>query len=382
MTKNASQLFLNPRLDASTVERAQKLFDRFVISRGLYERIGLLTSGTSGPSPRLVILAREALRASARAVNARLDARAHDVWGLCLPEFHVGGLAIRERAALASGAAVHELCAKAWQAREALQSIREAQVTLMSLVPTQLHDLVELGEPAPSSLRWVLIGGDRLPSSLALAARRLGWPILPSYGMTEASSTIAVARGPDDHELVVLPHVDVRTTATGFLQIRTAALFEASYRLSDEQRLGPDDEGWFTAADLVEIESQGSGSELILRIRGRGEDAIKINAEIVNLASLRELWRETLEAIAPGLVSMSWLTWLPDARRGAEVVLVVESPANREMADASLRAWNARVLPFERVTRVMLVPKLPRSALGKIQDARLREILLEQLREF
>ena len=387
-----SQLYLNPRLEASVIERAHALFERQVLARGQQDRVGLLTSGTSGPSPRLVVLTQASLRASAQVVNARLEATSKDVWGLCLPEFHVGGLAIRERAALV-GAQVRELCASAWNATEALQSMRSAGISLLSLVPTQLHDLLELGQAAPSTLRWVLIGGDRLPLALAASARRLGWPILPSYGMTEASSTIAVARGPDDHQLVVLPHVEVRRTATGFLQIRSSALFEASYRLSDEQRLCPDEEGWFTSADLVEISLGGSASERVLEVEGRGDDIVKINAEIVHLARLRELWREILstktlanESVGHGPTSQvgstTWLTWLPDARRGAEVILVIEPATDRATVDSLLRTWNARVLPYERVSRVMVVPSLPKGSLGKVQDSRLREILLEQLREF
>jgi len=344
----------------------------------------------------LVVLTRQALRASAVAVNSRLGAHAEDVWGLCLPEFHVGGLAIRERAALVGGARVVELCPAGWNPSAVMSKLQEAKVSLLSLVPTQLHDLVGLGAPAPSSLRWVLIGGDRLSPELAQASRALGWPILPSYGMTEAASTIAVARSPNEHELVVLPHVEVRSTATGFLQLRSAALFEASYRLSDEQRLAPDEEGWFTAADLVEIVGAGGlgAGEVVLRVRGRGEDAVKINAELVSLSHLRELWGEVLgvsgalgsSAVGSGergsLQLGTWLTWLPDARRGAEIVLVVESADLRDLVQPALASWNSRVLPYERVERIFVLPKFPRSELGKIQDARLRELLLEQLREF
>ncbi len=381
VVSSESKLYLNPRLDAAIAARAQNLFVRIVHSRGLRERVGILTSGTSGPSPRLVILTRAGLRASAEAVNTRLAVDSADVWGLCLPDFHVGGLAIRERAALERGVRVVELCGSGWDANEALREMQRQQVSLLSLVPTQLHDLVGLGAAAPSSLRWVLIGGDRLSPELAQAARALGWPILPSYGMTEASSTIAVARSPDDHELVVLPHIEVRSTATGFLQLRSAALFEASYRLSDEQRLAPDEEGWFTAADLVEISPDRS----VLRVRGRGEDAVKINAELVSLAHLRELWVEVLGGLGAGVGALqlgTWLTWLPDARRGAEIVLVVESSELRDLVQPVLAKWNSRVLPYERVERIFVLPKFPRSDLGKIQDVRLRELLLEQLREF
>src|SRR6266571_4853844 len=57
------------------------------------------TSGTTG-AMKLVALSKDAVLASARAVNERLEVRPNDVWCRVLPLFHVGGLGIRARAYL------------------------------------------------------------------------------------------------------------------------------------------------------------------------------------------------------------------------------------------------------------------------------------------
>ena len=56
----------------------------------------LFTSGTTG-TPSLIVLTQGNFRASARASRANLGASADQRWLLCLPLFHVGGLAMAHR---------------------------------------------------------------------------------------------------------------------------------------------------------------------------------------------------------------------------------------------------------------------------------------------
>ncbi|MGI9239804.1 MAG: AMP-binding protein, partial [Verrucomicrobiales bacterium] len=59
--------------------------------------VSFYSSGTTGDA-RCVIHSRAGLLASARAVNAHLDARTEDVWLCALPVFHVGGFGVYARA--------------------------------------------------------------------------------------------------------------------------------------------------------------------------------------------------------------------------------------------------------------------------------------------
>ena len=141
--------------------------------------------------------------ASAAAVNRRLEAVEGDVWFRVLPAFHVGGLGIHARAFL-SGARVE---VGSWDPGRFAAS---DAMTLASLVPAQVSDLVERRLPPPRHLRAVVVGGGALSDELYRAARDLGWPVLPSYGMTECCSQIATASraGP---ELVLLDHLEARS---------------------------------------------------------------------------------------------------------------------------------------------------------------------------
>jgi O-succinylbenzoic acid--CoA ligase len=115
-----SYLLLNPRLPGELRER--------ILSADfpdLQEHIWLTTSGTGGRT-KVVALARAALEASARAVNAHLGAGAGEVWLNPLPLFHAGGLGIAVRAAVA-GARV-EMCG-AWNPADYAARARAARAS-------------------------------------------------------------------------------------------------------------------------------------------------------------------------------------------------------------------------------------------------------------
>lgn len=146
------------------------------------------TSGSTG-APKWVALSRHALQVSAQAVNAHLEVAGDACWGLALPLHHVGGFGVMARANQAGcGLAAFT---QRWQAADFANWLEQQGVTHSALVPTQVHDLVAAGLSAPNSLRAVVVGGGQLAPSLGQAARDLGWPVLASYGMTEAGSQIA-----------------------------------------------------------------------------------------------------------------------------------------------------------------------------------------------
>ena len=130
-----------------------------------------------------------------------------------LPDFHVGGLGIWARAYL-SGAAVVDFKQAhpgKWQSQAFYQYIQQVKGTLSALVPAQIYDLAALECPAPSSLRAVIVGGGALLPGLYERAVALGWPLLPSYGLTECGSQVATAAleswQQKEPSLQLLPHL-------------------------------------------------------------------------------------------------------------------------------------------------------------------------------
>jgi O-succinylbenzoic acid--CoA ligase len=331
------------------------------------------------------------MECSAQAVTRHLSATTSDVWRITLPLFHVGGYSILVRARLC-GASVVPVN---WDLSTFRSQLEANRVSLLSLVPTQVFDLVEQGVRAPESLRAVIIGGGRLEESLHDRATSLGWPLLQSYGMTECCSQIATATFEEGRVMRLLDHVEAREdAATGRLSIRSRALLSgrivfdnhitAGARAEFEQPV--DSDGWFETADRVEIiekKTQNGALETVLIPKGRIGEVVKVLGELVDLAKVRsqldaicEDSRAKGESEYDVLRGRSWLTAIEDGRRGHELALIVERPSETGSMDEAMRSseilarlsidLKERMAPYEKPTRIVWVDKIPRSSLGKV----------------
>ncbi len=369
-----SHLLLNERLPKKTLLAYQQLH---AAAPDLPAHLWLASSGTSGKF-KLIALAKQALLSSAAAVNLHLSVTAADVWCLSLPTFHVGGLGVLARAHL-SGARVCEFVGndydKKWDANSFIHFCKEQQVSLAALVPTQLYDLLASNHFAPKSLRAVLIGGGALSGDLYQAARRLGWNVLPTYGMTECSSQIATAelaslQSKKIPQLKVLPHFQVGKTAAGFLQFKGPALFSAM--LSHDEN-GEEIFSEHRQTDWFVSEDKGSFDGINLTVEGRGEEFVKISGESVDLNSL-EQQLDTLKlqikfngdaAIIP----------IQDKRLGAKIALVT-SGTDKIQSKQLFTEYNKIVPAFARSKDIYVVESIPRSDLGKVFKNKLRALIM------
>jgi len=318
----------------------------------------LATSGTSA-SPRWVILRRDTLRGSARAVNAHLSVSSEDIWVCALPVFHVGGLSIYFRSD-ESRSKVFALPGK-WNPDVFVETCNSCCATLTSLVPTQLFDLVDAGLSVPSSLRAIIIGGATLSPKLRDEALLKGWPVVESYGMTEAGSQIATQRHHLD-EICLLDCWDARTGEDSILEIRGPNLFSGYL----ENRSGTwelihalDKDGWFPTGDRVEL----AGRKLL--VLGRSDSVIKILGEKVEMDSLQA----RIESIAGKEVAV---IATPEGRKGHQLVLLAEEGAD---VSAIIFQYNMLSTGPERIVGFRRISKIPRGALGKLNRNALQKIL-------
>jgi O-succinylbenzoic acid--CoA ligase len=320
---SASHLLLNPRMPAEERERLQRLVPN------LEAHVFVATSGSTG-AIKLVALSKQAILASATAVNERLAVTSRDVWAAVLPPFHVGGLGVYARCHLAGARALP----MSWDPR----AFAESEATLASLVPAQVRDLIAAGIEPPPTLRAILVGGGAFDPVEAT-----GWPVLASYGMTECCSTISI-------EGLLLSHIEARREPDGRLAFRGPSLFTGY--ATNEGLVDPKVDGWFISEDLGDVEGRQ------LRADGRAGDFVKIGGESVDLKRLDRILYE-LAGDGAAIVAM------PDERLGHVIHLATT------VEPTFVDAFNAHVHPFERIRGIHRVDAIPRSPLGKLLRAEL-----------
>jgi O-succinylbenzoic acid--CoA ligase len=149
------------------------------------------TSGTTGqPKGAMLTYANHFWGATASAF--RLGTDPTDRWLLCMPLYHVGGLAIVWRCCLYGTTAVLQ---DRFEAAAVNRALDTQAISLVSLVPTMLQWLLEeRGQRVwPSTLRCILLGGAAAPLDLLDRCRALALPVATTYGLTEAASQVATA---------------------------------------------------------------------------------------------------------------------------------------------------------------------------------------------
>ena len=326
--------------------------------RVLREFPGLYWFSTSGTTSRhWVGLSKTGFRASAEAVCAHFDVSARDNWCLCLPEHHVGGFAIRVRASVC-GCRVTQMQG-AWSALRLHQLLVESGATLVSLVPTQVHDLVVAGLEAPPKLRTVIVGGAELSSELWEQARHFHWHLVPTYGLTEASSQVAVQElGRTEYE--VLPHIEVRISPEGRLQIAGSSVARYMITTANQDPEQACVQGWYSTGDLADV--RVDGERRYLTLKGRADRQVKIVGELVSLDSLEA---ELSRFLAMKLIQIPLfaIVAVPEPRRGMELQLFYDSSHHQE--GLSLQEINSALGSLKRISKLIPVSPFPRLANGK-----------------
>ena len=319
----------------------------------------LLTSGTSG-EPRTVTLTFGNLRASAMGAGERLSLGPSDRWLASLSLAHVGGLALVSRAALLGSSLFF---AGGFNARTFRDLVAEGAVTHASLVPTMLHQFLDLWGDlgAPPTLRCLLIGGARADEALVARALALRFPLALTFGLTEACSQVATAppglvRTKPGTVGPPLPGVELQISPGGEILVRGPTVAPGM----------EEEDGWLHTGDLGHLDADGH-----LWVTGRISQRLISGGVNVDPAEVEAVLRSH-----PG-IREAVVVGLPDPEWGERVVavLVPESPD-----------WN-RFEELDRLTRAVLsapkrprdfrvVETLPRNANGKVDRSRVRGLFL------
>jgi o-succinylbenzoate---CoA ligase len=361
-SNSESAVLLNPKLLA----KRQQTLEKAALEQALINHIWLTSSGTEQfrlRHTKLVALSKNALLSAAESVVKQFAILSSDVYLNTLPLFHVGGLSTLARARV-SGCAHLSLMQK-WNPEEFVQYVLANNVTICSLVPTQLFDLVDKKLSAPVSLKCVFIGGGALSQELQTRAQQLGWRCVATYGMTETAAMVGYKEGGESYQL--FSHIEnMKNTPDGRLCFRSPALF-SGYLFVDEQGgaefLDPKVNGWFESGDRGNVEGR------TFTVYGRESELVKINGESVSLFEMNVAFEKFL--FANSCPSQFLILAVPEARRGHQLILCVEGSLDQTL----IEQFNTSRLPFERIQVVKNFSNLPRTPLGKVDISALKRLL-------
>lgn len=336
----------------------------------------VFTSGSEGEPKGIGLTFRNHL-AGALASALNLGVQPDDRWLLNLPAFHIGGLAIILRAAIyGTTVVVHDRFdpAATWRA------IREDRVTQLSLVATTLRRLLDAEPEArcPEWVRSVLVGGGPAPSALLEATRERGFPILPTYGMTETASQIATlapwappakrhtAGTPlplaeiairDEHGQAVAPGCE------GQIHLRGPMVASMYFdRAGAAQPLAGAD-GWMPTRDVGSLDQDG-----YLTVHGRIDQVIISGGEKIHAEEIENALAEMATVTRAAVVGV------PDAEWGEVPAAMIERAPGSADSVEDVRAFLTARLPRFKLPRMIeFVDDLPTLPSGKPDRRALRE---------
>jgi O-succinylbenzoic acid--CoA ligase len=314
----------------------------------------LFSSGTTGGGLKGYALSKKALFENAKAVNHFFNLTQLDTWALSLPLYHVGGLSVLMRAELNKNKVID---ARNWDPLLWRKTIEE--VTVTSIVPTQLYDLVKHNITSPRALKYLMVGGDFLSTSLKKEALKLGWPVIRTFGMSEVCSQLASSKSPSTDKMEILPIHEVKTLE-GRLLVKSKSLFTLEFILGDELEVKEHSDlstkdGFFLTKDRAEVKSN------LLFPMGRLGEEFKISGHLVNLNQLKDALYTFLLKI--GLYEKMDFLIEKDDRKGNRLILITAPEGQNEDIINEIK----ELIKPSRIDEIRVSSHLERNALGKLK---------------
>ena len=325
------------------------------------------TSGTTG-LPKGALLSHRNLFWNAIGSAMHLGVMPEDRWLVCMPLFHVGGFSILLRSALYGSAAIlHER----FEPDAVNRALDEDGVTLVSWVPTMLERVLAArgGCRAPRSLRCALLGGGPAPRGLIERARAQGFPIVATYGLTEASSQVATQvptraepKGAPSLRPILGTQLDTVDDdgkpvrgQPGEILVRGSTVMDGYWNRPEETGRALRG-GWLHTGDIGVLDSTGA-----LEVLERRCDLILSGGENIYPAEIERVLLEhpaVIEAAVAGRADANY------GRRPAAWLVV--APGHR-LDPAELRRFCAdRLAGYKIPVAFTIVDALPRNTTGKL----------------
>jgi long-chain acyl-CoA synthetase len=270
------------------------------------------------------------------------------------------------------------------------EKAKKHRVNTLWMAPTVLSILLRMDrgrtgeELCRSSVRSVFVGFAPLPLKVKDEFEsRYGVRLIENYGLSE--TLFVTARSAETHDGngcvgESLPGIAVRIVndqgeqvaagMEGEVQILTPDLM-AGYLDTDGRLLETNASAWFATGDVGRLEGRTS-----LSITGRKKDVIIRGGVNISPAAIEEVLMHVDGVSEVAVVS------IPHELYGEDIVGVLKLEAGADV-DSVLESVAAHakqnLAQHQQPARYMAIDELPRTATGKVQKARIRELVAEKL---
>lgn len=358
--------------------KAARLPKRFeTVTRASDDIAALLyTSGTTGLS-KGAMLTQENLLSNARALVSAWQFTADDVLLHVLPIFHTHGLFVATNITLLTGGKMIFL--PKFDIDAVLAQMPDA--TTMMGVPTFYTRLLgdtRFTEDLTAHMRLFVSGSAPLLAETHVQFEaRTGHCILERYGMTETNMNTSNPYVGERRAGTVGPALagieikitDVITGETlpqgdiGQVEVRGPNVFKGYWQMPEKTAEELRENGFFITGDLGQIDEDG-----YLKIVGRNKDLIISGGYNIYPKEIELLLDQQDSVLESAVIGVPH----PDFGETVVGILVANENADPDLSAIISNIGNS-LARFKHPKKLIVLPELPRNAMGKVQKKQLRE---------
>jgi len=336
----------------------------------------MMTSGTSG-TPKIAIIKRKNIIQAALSAGENVQPGISNRWLLMLPLNHIGGQSVILRSII-YGNSISDFRFEKLN-RIADELVLNWEVTMTSMVPTQLHKLLEVPDfKTHDEFKAILLGGGPSSTEMILEARKRKIPIMKSYGMTETTAQFTcvpinsifnadpLSSGVPlpgnkiqirDSNKIVLEHGE-----SGLIYLKGPQVID-EYLYPKEANHAFDEKGWFYTGDYGHIDAKGN-----LYVEMRRSDLIITGGENVSPVKVENALLKLPKVKDVAVIGVEDSVW------GQKLVALVVVDDKHFAPDVWTDALKADLSNFEVPREFKQIDTLPKNDLGKLIRSKLIEL--------
>ena len=334
----------------------------------------IYTSGTTG-KPKGAMLSHRNLAVNGTDLKNCWGFSDNDVLLHSLPIFHVHGLFFATHCVMLSGASM--LFLPKFDVDNIIKFLPQA--TVMMGVPTYYTRLLadnRFQQECCSQMRLFISGSAPLrEDTFKEFENRTGIEILERYGMSETGintsnplkgerrlGTVGLPLGESELRIVDDSNIPVPTEQVGNVQVKGENVFTGYWRMPAKTKTEFTADGFFKTGDLGKRSADGYVS-----LVGRAKDLIISGGMNVYPKEVEACLNEISGVVESAVIG------LPHADLGEAVTAVIVAD-NLEMSDRQIKAYlQERLANYKIPKQFLLIERLPRNAMGKVQKNILRK---------